>query len=176
MIDAPYLQAHRTASRLGGKKESRPSDRTATGGMNTKLQPVTANGGRFFITAGQISGYTGAARSTRRLAEGAMDAGTLGLRRPMVQGRAKQKGIKPCIPGRKSRSIRLWPASWHKSWAQPVGTATSVTIAKTWRSPENPAQFITSRPNQFRATHLVQACLPRVGFSTRAVRDIGGSL
>ena len=54
MIDATYLKAHRTASSLRVKK----------GGQNTKLHAVT-DAKRcplwFFMTAGQVSDYTGAA-------------------------------------------------------------------------------------------------------------------
>jgi transposase len=65
MIDATYLKAHRAATRLRSKKgwagdqKDRLIGRTK-GGMNTKLhadgRPI-----RFFMTAGQVSGYTGAA-------------------------------------------------------------------------------------------------------------------
>ena len=65
MIDATYLKAHRTASSLRVKKGDlgRLIGRTK-GGMNTKLHAVTDANGRplsFFMTAGQVSDYTGAA-------------------------------------------------------------------------------------------------------------------
>jgi len=46
--------------------------------MNTKLHAVTdANGCRlsFFITAGQVSDYTGRSGLARRFAQGQLDAG-----------------------------------------------------------------------------------------------------
>ena len=63
MIGATYLKAHRTASSLrlkGGR--GGPIGRTK-GGMNTKPHAVTDSNGRpirFFITAVQVRGYTGA--------------------------------------------------------------------------------------------------------------------
>lgn len=68
MIDATYLKAHRTASSLRAKKgaddrRGRLIGRTK-GGLNTKLHAVTDAKGRplrFFMTAGQVSDYTGAA-------------------------------------------------------------------------------------------------------------------
>ncbi len=63
-IDATYLKAHRTASGLRAKKGGRGRliGRTK-GGMNTKLHAVTDAIGRpirFFMTAGEVSDYTGA--------------------------------------------------------------------------------------------------------------------
>lgn len=65
MIDATYLKAHRTASSLRVKKggAGRLIGRTK-GGMNTKLHAVTDTNGRpisFFMTAGHVSHYIGAA-------------------------------------------------------------------------------------------------------------------
>jgi hypothetical protein len=55
MIDAPSLNAHRTAW---------PANRPHKGGMNSNLHAVGDANGRplsFFMTAGQVSDYTGAA-------------------------------------------------------------------------------------------------------------------
>lgn len=65
MIDATYLKAHRAASSLRVKKGDlgRLIGRTK-GGMNTELHAVTDANGRplsFFMTAEQISDYTGTA-------------------------------------------------------------------------------------------------------------------
>ena len=78
--------------------------------MNTKLHAVTDANGRplsFFITAGQISDYPGAAallddlpKAKWMLAYRAYDAEWLRVA-------LEQKGIKPCIPGRKSRSMPI---------------------------------------------------------------------
>lgn len=75
--------------------------------MNTKLHAVTDTQGRpirFFMTAGQASDYTGAAALLRGLpvaewllADGGYDA-------DWIREALKDKGIKPCIPGRKSRA------------------------------------------------------------------------
>ena len=69
MIDATYLKAHRTASSLRAKKGGGDDQRgrligRTKGGLNTKLHAVTDARGRplrFFMTAGQVSDYTGAA-------------------------------------------------------------------------------------------------------------------
>ena len=62
-IDATYLKAHRTASILGVKRGRGRLIGCTKGGMNTKLHAVTDTIGRpirFFMTAGQVSDYTGA--------------------------------------------------------------------------------------------------------------------
>jgi len=65
MIDATYLKAHRTASSLRVKKAgSGRLIRRTKGGMNTKLHAIADANGRplsFFMTAGQVGDYTGAA-------------------------------------------------------------------------------------------------------------------
>lgn len=72
--------------------------------MNTKLHAVTDADGRpirFFMTAGQVSDYTGAAallgslpKAEWLLADRVYDA-------DWFREALKDKGIKPCIPGRK---------------------------------------------------------------------------
>jgi transposase len=74
--------------------------------MNTKLHAVTDANGRplsFFMTAGQVGDYTGAAallddlpKAQWLLADRGYDAGWF---RDALQA----KGIQPCIPGRRSR-------------------------------------------------------------------------
>ena len=65
MIDATYLNAQRTASSLRVRRGGlRRLIGRAKNGMNTKLHAVTDANGRplsFFMTAGQVSAYTGAA-------------------------------------------------------------------------------------------------------------------
>lgn len=80
--------------------------------MNTKLHAVTDADGRpirFFITAGQVSDYTGTAamlgslpQAEWLLADRSYDADWF---REALKDKAmlKDKGIKPCAPGRKSR-------------------------------------------------------------------------
>ena len=61
---ATYLQAHRTASSLRVKRGSWPPDRTHQRWLDTKLHATADANGRplsFFMTAGQVSDYTGAA-------------------------------------------------------------------------------------------------------------------
>ncbi|MFT9026599.1 IS5 family transposase [Acetobacter indonesiensis] len=107
MIDATYLKAHRTASSLRFKKGARGRliGRTK-GGMNTKLHAVTDRNGRpldFFMTAGQISDYTGAAALLDGLPPAEWMLADRGYDADWFRNALKEKGIKPCIPGRKSR-------------------------------------------------------------------------
>ena len=90
------------------------------GGMNTKLHAVTDENGRpirFFMTAGQVSDYTGAAAllgslpaagwllgPSHRLQANDCRAMDRGYDADWFRDALKDKRIKPCIPGRKSRS------------------------------------------------------------------------
>jgi len=98
MIDATYLKTHRTASSLTVKKVGlgRLIGRTK-GGMNTKFHAVTDANGRpisLFMTAGQVSDYTGAAALL----------GDRGYDADWFRGALEAKGVTPCIPGRKTRT------------------------------------------------------------------------
>ncbi|WP_454798533.1 IS5 family transposase [Novosphingobium lindaniclasticum] len=78
------------------------------GGMNTKLHAVTVANGRplsFFITAAQISDYTGAAALLDDLPKAKWMLADRGYDAEWFRDALEQKGIKPCIPGRKSRSM-----------------------------------------------------------------------
>ena len=74
--------------------------------MNTKLHAVTDENGRpisFFMTAGEISDYTGAAALLSSLPAADWLLGDRGYDADWFRDALKDKGIKPCIPGRKSR-------------------------------------------------------------------------
>lgn len=76
--------------------------------MNTKLHAVTDANGRplsFSITAGQISDYTGAAALLDDLPKAQWMLADRGYDAEWFRDALEQKGIKPCIPGRKSRSF-----------------------------------------------------------------------
>ncbi|HCW59395.1 IS5 family transposase [Sphingobium lactosutens] len=108
MIDATYLKAHRTASSLAVKRGNlgRLIGRTK-GGMNTKLHAVTDANGRplsFFMTAGQISDYIGAAALLDELPKAQWLLADRGYDADWFRDALEEKGIKPCIPGRKSRN------------------------------------------------------------------------
>ncbi|WP_128116417.1 MULTISPECIES: IS5 family transposase [Brevundimonas] len=108
MIDATYLKAHRTASSLRGKKGGlgRLIGRTK-GGMNTKLHAVTDANGRpisLFVTAGQVSDYTGAAALLDSLPKAQWLLGDRGYDADWFRDALQAKGITPCIPGRKTRT------------------------------------------------------------------------
>ena len=107
MIDATYLKARRTASSLAVKKGGAGHliGRTE-GGMNTKLQAITDASGRpisFFMTAGQVSDYIGAAALLDELPKAQWLLGDRGYDADWFRDALQEKGIKPCIPGRKSR-------------------------------------------------------------------------
>ena len=78
--------------------------------MNTKLHAVTDANGRplnFFITAFQISDYTGAAALLDDMLKAQWILADRGYDAEWLRGALEKKGIKPCIPGRKSRSISV---------------------------------------------------------------------
>ncbi|WP_111481383.1 IS5 family transposase [Celeribacter halophilus] len=107
MIDATYLKAHRTASSLRGKKGGRGRliGRTK-GGMNTKLHAITDTHGRpirFFMSAGQISDYTGAAALLGNMPKAQWLLGDRGYDADWFREALQGMGIRPCIPGRKAR-------------------------------------------------------------------------
>lgn len=115
MIEAAYLKAHPTASSLGAKKGDlgRLIGRTK-GGMSTKLHAITDANGRplsFVITAGQIGDYTGVAASLDNLPKAKWMIADRGYDADRSRNALEQRGIKPCIPGRKSRSL---PANYDK--------------------------------------------------------------
>ncbi len=107
MIDATYLKAHRTASSLRVKRGLGRLIGSTKGGMNTKLHAVTDANGRpisLFMTAGQVSDYTGAAALLDSLPRAQWLLGDRGYDADWFRGALQAKGITPCIPGRKSRT------------------------------------------------------------------------
>jgi IS5 family transposase len=76
------------------------------GGRNTKQHAVTdADGGpiRFFMTAGEVSDYTGAAALPDSLPKAEWLLADRGYDADCFRDALKDKRMKPCIPGRKSR-------------------------------------------------------------------------
>ena len=74
--------------------------------MNTKLHAVTDAQGRpirFFMSAGQVSDYTGAAAMLEGLPSAEWLLADRGYDADWFREALKDKGITPCIPGRKSR-------------------------------------------------------------------------
>jgi transposase len=74
--------------------------------MNTKLHAVTDANGRpisLFMTAGQVSDYTGAAALLDSLPKAQWLLGDRGYDADWFRDALQAKGITPCIPGRKSR-------------------------------------------------------------------------
>jgi transposase len=75
--------------------------------MNTKLHAVTDAVGRpirLFMTAGQVSDYTGAAALLSSLPSADWLLADRGYDADWFRDALKDKGIRPCIPGRKSRA------------------------------------------------------------------------
>ncbi len=112
IIDATYLKAHRTVSSLRAKKGGADDQRgrligRTKGGLNTKLHAVTDAKGRplrFIMTAGQVSDYTGAAALLNSLPAAEWLIADRGYDADWFREALKQKGTRPCIPDRKSRS------------------------------------------------------------------------
>jgi len=78
--------------------------------MNTKLHAVTDARGRpisFFMTAGQVSDYTGAAALLGSLPKAQWLLGDRGYDADWFREALQEKGIAPCIPGRKSRKMAV---------------------------------------------------------------------
>ena len=74
--------------------------------MNTKLHAVTDTSGRpirLFITAGQVSDYTGAAALMKSLPEADWLLADRGYDADWFRETLVGTGTTPCIPGRKSR-------------------------------------------------------------------------
>ena len=74
--------------------------------MNTKLHAVTDAIGRpirFFLTAGQVSDYTGARALVSSLPASDWLLGDRGYDADWFRESLVNMGITPCIPGRKSR-------------------------------------------------------------------------
>lgn len=75
--------------------------------MNTKLHAVTDTSGRpiqFFITAGQVSDYTGAAALLGSLPNAEWLLADRGYDADWFREALVDRGAIPCIPGRKSRT------------------------------------------------------------------------
>lgn len=75
--------------------------------MNTKLHAVADANGRplsFFMTAGQVSDYTGAAALLDDMPKAQWLLGDRGYDADWFRDALQAKGIQPCIPGRRSRN------------------------------------------------------------------------
>jgi transposase len=76
-------------------------------GMNTKLHAIADANGRpfsFFVTAGQVSDYTGAAALRDDRPKAQWRLGDRGDDADRSSDSLQAKGIWPCIPGRRSRN------------------------------------------------------------------------
>ena len=75
--------------------------------MNTKLHAVADANGRplsFFMTAGQVSDYTGAAALLDELPKAQWLLGDRGYDADWFRDALQAKGLQPCIPGRRLRN------------------------------------------------------------------------
>lgn len=84
------------------------------GGMNTKLHAITDANGRplsFFMTAGQNQRLHRSCGSVGDLSKAKWLLGDCGYDADWFKKALQAKGIKPCIPGRKSR---LQPVQYDK--------------------------------------------------------------
>ncbi|GBQ63706.1 transposase [Komagataeibacter swingsii DSM 16373] len=116
IIDATYLKARRTASSLQVKKHAGRLICCTKGGTNTKLHAITDANGRplsFFMTAGHVSDYIAAAALLDELPKAQWLLADRGYDADWFRDALQEKGIKPCISGRKipeqGRQIRQAP-------------------------------------------------------------------
>ena len=126
MSDATYLKPHRTASSLRLKRGSWPPDRAhqmpapakAGGGMNTKLHALADANGRplsFFMTAGQVSDYTGAAAASKSCSAVSKTGGALPpatIAAPRLSS-LPSPSLQPSSFGCDQRVLTLSPTSRH---------------------------------------------------------------
>src|SRR3546814_10315547 len=78
--------------------------------MNTKLHAVSDANGRpisFFLTAGPVSDYTGAAALLDSLPNAQWMLADRGYDADWFRDALQEKGITPCIPGRKIRNTTV---------------------------------------------------------------------
>ena len=78
--------------------------------MNTKLHAICDSQGRplsLFVTAGQVSDYTGAQALLSSLPKVDWLLVDRGYDADWVRDALKDKGIRPCIPGRKQRTMKV---------------------------------------------------------------------
>ena len=78
--------------------------------MNTKLHAICDSRGRplsLFVTAGQVSDYIGARALLDRLPNVEWLLGDRGYDADWFREALRDKGIRACIPGRKSRSKQI---------------------------------------------------------------------
>jgi transposase len=90
--------------------------------MNTKLHAVSDADGRplsFFMTAGQVSDYTGAAALLDDLPKAQWLLGDRGYDADWFRDALEAKGIQPCIPGRRSRNE---PVRCGSAWKRDPGS------------------------------------------------------
>ena len=109
LIDATYLKAHRTASSLRVKGGLGRLIGRTKGGMNTKLHAVADANGRplsFFMTAGQVSDYIGAAALLNDMPKVQWLLGDRCDDADWFRNALQAKGIQPCIPGRHHATSR----------------------------------------------------------------------
>ncbi len=107
--------------------------------MNTKLHAVTDAKGRpisFFMTAGQVSDYTGAAALLDALPKAQWWLGDRGYDADWFRDALQEKGITPCIPSRKSRNktIKYDKRRYRKGRA---GLSFALTAARPMLSPSS---------------------------------------
>ena len=80
------------------------------GGLNTKLHAIADAKGRplkFFMTAGEVSDYTGAAALLGHMPKAEWLLADRGYDADWYREALKDKGIRVCIPGRKSRKKKI---------------------------------------------------------------------
>jgi transposase len=97
--------------------------------LNTKLHAVTDAKGRplkVFMTAGQVSDYIGAAALLGNLPAAEWMIADRGYDADWFRDALKEKGIRPCIPRRKSRGKTVRYDRCAKTFLSAVALAATV--------------------------------------------------
>jgi len=130
MIDATFLKAHRTASSLRVKRgRGRLIGRTK-GGPNIKMHAIADAEGRqirFFLTAGQVSDYTGALALLSNLPKAEWLLAGKGYDADWFREAPHDRGIKPCIPGRSSRDKPVKHDKRRDKWRHRIENLSAVS-------------------------------------------------
>ncbi|SEH19952.1 Transposase [Sphingopyxis sp. YR583] len=115
--------------------------------MNTKLHAVTDANGRpisFFMTAGQVSDYTGAAALLDSLPKAQWMLADRGYDADWFRDALQEKGITPCIPGRK---IRNKTVKYDKRRYKRRNRIESCSVASRTGDGSQPAMIGAGRPS-----------------------------
>ena len=111
MMDANFTGAHRTSMSLAAGFKSERATGKSKGGSTTKIQTVADAKGRpvaFHLTGGNVSDYVGY-EMLPDMAGGHVECliGDRGYDSNKIRNGLEERGIQPCIPGRRNRKTEI---------------------------------------------------------------------